>query len=60
MFQTVQNMGNLGLQVGKEQWMEPLTPFIKESVGDIKHFINELVDIGDNTGMMIGDVGGML
>ena len=44
-------MGNLGLQTGKEQWMEPLTPVIKESVSDIKSFIDQLVDIDENAGI---------
>ncbi|XP_053136296.1 rasGAP-activating-like protein 1 isoform X2 [Hemicordylus capensis] len=43
----VQSIGNLGLQVGrgKEQWMEPLHPFILASVGQVKDFLDRLVDV---------------
>jgi len=45
-------MGNLGLQIGqgKEEWMEPLHPFIRGSVSEIKIFIDQLTDIQDDIG----------
>lgn len=45
--QAVQSMGNLGSQLGsaKEQWMEPLHPFIKESVPLIRSFVDEVVNV---------------
>lgn len=47
--QTIQNLGNLGLQLGKEVWMQPLHPFILNSVKEIKLFIDEIVDVNEAT-----------
>ncbi|XP_077164219.1 rasGAP-activating-like protein 1 isoform X2 [Paroedura picta] len=43
----VQSIGNLGLQLGrgKEQWMEPLHPFILSSIGQVKDFLDRLIDV---------------
>ncbi|XP_020662756.3 rasGAP-activating-like protein 1 isoform X1 [Pogona vitticeps] len=43
----VQSIGNLGLQVGhgKEQWMEPLHPFILSSIGRVKEFLDRLIEV---------------
>ncbi|XP_069768610.1 rasGAP-activating-like protein 1 [Narcine bancroftii] len=43
----VQSIGNLGLQLGhgKELWMTPLHPFILQSVGCVKDFLDKLIDI---------------
>ncbi|XP_061459319.1 rasGAP-activating-like protein 1 isoform X2 [Rhineura floridana] len=43
----VQSIGNLGLQLGhgKEQWMEPLHPFILSSIGHVKEFLGRLIDV---------------
>ncbi|XP_063000421.1 rasGAP-activating-like protein 1 [Elgaria multicarinata webbii] len=43
----VQSIGNLGLQLGhgKEQWMEPLHPFILSSIGRVKEFLDKLIDV---------------
>ncbi|KAJ6659120.1 hypothetical protein lerEdw1_019423 [Lerista edwardsae] len=43
----VQSIGNLGLQLGrgKEQWMEPLHPFILSSIGHVKDFLDRLIDV---------------
>ncbi|XP_042297423.1 rasGAP-activating-like protein 1 [Sceloporus undulatus] len=43
----VQSIGNLGLQLGygKEQWMEPLHPFILSSIERVKEFLDRLIDV---------------
>ncbi|XP_032085277.1 rasGAP-activating-like protein 1 [Thamnophis elegans] len=43
----VQSIGNLGLQLGhgKEQWMEPLHPFILASIGRVQEFLDRLIDV---------------
>nr|XP_060641414.1 rasGAP-activating-like protein 1 isoform X1 [Anolis sagrei ordinatus] len=43
----VQSIGNLGFQVGrgKEQWMEPLHPFIMASIERVKDFLDRLIDV---------------
>uniref|UniRef100_A0A8C6YFR1 RAS protein activator like 1 n=1 Tax=Naja naja TaxID=35670 RepID=A0A8C6YFR1_NAJNA len=43
----VQSIGNLGLQLGhgKEQWMEPLHPFIFASIGRVQEFLDRLIDV---------------
>ncbi|KAJ7309609.1 hypothetical protein JRQ81_007663 [Phrynocephalus forsythii] len=43
----VQSIGNLGLQLGhgKEQWMEPLHPFILSSIGRVKEFLDKLINV---------------
>ena len=53
--QAIQNMGNLGLQLGlgKELWMAPLHPFIKESIRDIKGFIDRVIQIDEDLGKWI-------
>ncbi|ETE61903.1 RasGAP-activating-like protein 1, partial [Ophiophagus hannah] len=45
-WQAVQSIGNLGLQLGhgKEQWMEPLHPFILASIGRVQEFLDRLID----------------
>lgn len=47
-------MGNLGLQLGlgKEQWMAPLHPFIKDSVGEVKHFIDKVIHVDEEMGTL--------
>ncbi|XP_039628169.1 rasGAP-activating-like protein 1 isoform X2 [Polypterus senegalus] len=47
----VQSIGNLGLQLGhgKEQWMAPLHPFILQSVGCVKDFLDKLIDIDSDS-----------
>ncbi|XP_061459320.1 rasGAP-activating-like protein 1 isoform X3 [Rhineura floridana] len=48
----VQSIGNLGLQLGhgKEQWMEPLHPFILSSIGHVKEFLGRLIDVDSENG----------
>ena len=48
-------MGNLGLQLGlgKEQWMAPLHPFIKESIREIKLFIDKVIQVDEDLGQYI-------
>ncbi|XP_072271415.1 rasGAP-activating-like protein 1 isoform X2 [Pyxicephalus adspersus] len=43
----VQSIGNLGQQLGhgKEQWMSPLHPFIQQSVGRLRDFLDKLIDM---------------
>ncbi|KAM3826192.1 rasGAP-activating-like protein 1 isoform 2-T2 [Vipera latastei] len=43
----VQSIGNLGLQLGhgKEQWMQPLHPFILTSIGRVQEFLDGLIDV---------------
>ncbi|XP_015681813.1 rasGAP-activating-like protein 1 [Protobothrops mucrosquamatus] len=43
----VQSIGNLGLQLGhgKEQWMQPLHPFILASIGRVQEFLDGLIDV---------------
>ncbi|XP_075424958.1 rasGAP-activating-like protein 1 isoform X2 [Ascaphus truei] len=43
----VQSIGNLGQQLGygKEQWMAPLHPFIQQSVGRVRDFLDRLIDM---------------
>ena len=50
--QAIQNIGNLGLQIGcgKEVWMEPLHPFIKNSVTAVKNYIDEIVMVDESQG----------
>ncbi|XP_070619201.1 LOW QUALITY PROTEIN: rasGAP-activating-like protein 1 [Erythrolamprus reginae] len=47
----VQSIGNFGLQLGhgKEQWMEPLHPFILASIGRLQEFLNKLIDVDTET-----------
>uniref|UniRef100_A0A803THC9 RAS protein activator like 1 n=1 Tax=Anolis carolinensis TaxID=28377 RepID=A0A803THC9_ANOCA len=48
----VQSIGNLGLQIGhgKEQWMEPLHPFILASIERVKEFLDRLIDVDSENG----------
>ncbi|XP_053225800.1 rasGAP-activating-like protein 1 isoform X1 [Podarcis raffonei] len=48
----VQSIGNLGLQLGhgKEQWMEPLHPFILSSIGQVKEFLDWLINVDCENG----------
>lgn len=50
--QALQSVGNLGLQLGqgKEQWMEPLHPFIRLSVASVKDFLDKLIDVDHDVG----------
>ncbi|XP_075069836.1 rasGAP-activating-like protein 1 [Mixophyes fleayi] len=43
----VQSIGNLGQQLGhgKEQWMAPLHPLIQQSVGQLRDFLDKLIDM---------------
>lgn len=50
--QALQTIGNMGLQTGKESWMEPLNPLIMDSVTRIKDFLDRLLDINDDEGKM--------
>ncbi|KAG8455664.1 hypothetical protein GDO86_001742 [Hymenochirus boettgeri] len=47
----VQSIGNLGQQLGygKEQWMSPLHPFIQQSVGRLRDFLDRLIDMESET-----------
>eukprot|EP00079_Xenopus_tropicalis_P034279 XP_017948050.1 PREDICTED: rasGAP-activating-like protein 1 isoform X3 [Xenopus tropicalis] len=47
----VQSIGNLGQQLGygKEQWMAPLHPFIQQSVGRLRDFLDRLIDMESET-----------
>ena len=51
-FQAIQNMGNLGSQLGsaKEAFMQPLHPLIRDNVGKVKEFLDGLVDVSDKLG----------
>ncbi|KAL5016450.1 hypothetical protein ScPMuIL_006039 [Solemya velum] len=49
-----QSIGNLGLQLVKEQWLEPMNNFIKDNISGLKSYINVLVDI-DNSSAISGD-----
>ncbi|XP_077864810.1 rasGAP-activating-like protein 1 [Saccoglossus kowalevskii] len=44
---TIQSIGNLGAQLGKEQYMEPLFPVIMDSAIRIKDFLDRLIDIDE-------------
>ncbi|XP_072034910.1 rasGAP-activating-like protein 1 isoform X2 [Amphiura filiformis] len=44
----LQTIGNMGLQTGKEPWMEALNPLIMDSVTRIKDFLDRLLDINDD------------
>uniref|UniRef100_A0A6I8SP30 RAS protein activator like 1 (GAP1 like) n=1 Tax=Xenopus tropicalis TaxID=8364 RepID=A0A6I8SP30_XENTR len=50
-YQAVQSIGNLGQQLGygKEQWMAPLHPFIQQSVGRLRDFLDRLIDMESET-----------
>ncbi|XP_041421828.1 rasGAP-activating-like protein 1 isoform X4 [Xenopus laevis] len=50
-YQAVQSIGNLGQQLGygKEQWMSPLHPFIQQSVGRLRDFLDRLIDMESET-----------
>ncbi|XP_077995563.1 rasGAP-activating-like protein 1 isoform X2 [Glandiceps talaboti] len=43
----IQSIGNLGAQLGKEQYMEPLYPVIMDSAIRIKDFLDRLIDIDE-------------
>jgi hypothetical protein len=45
-----QSVGNLGLQSGKEPWMEPLHAFIQQNVSSLKCYLDVLVDIDTEKG----------
>ena len=49
---TIQCVGNLGLQIGlgKEQYLEPLYPFIRASVKGIRGHLDHLCDIDQSKG----------
>ncbi|XP_065191832.1 rasGAP-activating-like protein 1 [Sycon ciliatum] len=46
----IQNIGNLGGQLhsAKELFMKPLHPLIRDNVGQLKVFLDQLVDISDS------------
>ncbi|XP_071789883.1 rasGAP-activating-like protein 1 isoform X1 [Asterias amurensis] len=43
----IQTIGNLGMKIGKEHWMQPLGPLIQDSVVRIKDFLDTLLDIDE-------------
>ncbi|XP_070571992.1 rasGAP-activating-like protein 1 isoform X2 [Ptychodera flava] len=43
----IQSIGNLGAQLGKEQYMQPLYPVIMDSAIRIRDFLDRLIDIDE-------------
>ena len=46
----IQNIGNLRVQLGKEPYLEPMLPFIEQSVARMRNYIKELVNVSEANG----------